>query len=175
VQRTRLRTTTFVILALLAIGGIAFAASNSVRFIVCSTVGLFTYGFPSESDRAKTQIIRDEIVRVHHFAHNSVSQPQEPPVFSNSGSNMLLRLPAKIWVYDVTDRAEQDKIATALKNLSAQRGFSPFKLCYYDHENWIVDGNLGARGPETQLRCLCITRNGIRDLSGQQIITYPVP
>jgi hypothetical protein len=175
VQRTRLRTGAIIILALLATGGIAFAASDSVRFVVCSTLQALIYGFPSDSDRAETQMIRDEIVRVHPFAHNSVSQPHEPPVFSNPGSKMLLRLPAEIEVYDVSDRAEQDKIATALKNLSAQKRLSPFKLCYYDHENWIVDGNLGARGPETQLRCLRIMTNGIRDLSGQQIITYPVP
>jgi hypothetical protein len=174
-RRTRLRTATFVILALVVIGGIVFAVLDSVRFVVCSMVGAFVYGFPTDNDWAETEAIRDQIVRVHHFTHNSVSQPEKPPVFSNPGSKMLLRLPAEIQVYDVPDRAEQDKIATALKKLSTEKGFSPLKLCFYDHENWSVDGNVGAGGPETQLRCLRITTDRIRDVSGRQIITYPAP
>jgi hypothetical protein len=120
-------------------------------------------------------MIREEILTVHHFTHNSRSQPAQPPVFSNPGSKMLFRLAAVIQVYDVQDRAEQDKIAIALKELSAEKGLRPFKLCFYDHENWIVDGNLGLRGSETQLRCLRIAADRIREVSGQQVISYPSP
>jgi hypothetical protein len=175
VRKKRLRIGWLILLALLVAGGIVFAVSDSVRFVVCSAVGAFVYGFPSERDRAETQMISDKIVSVHHFTHNSLSQPQEPPVFSNPGSKMLLTLPAEIGVYDVQDHAEQDKIASALRELTAEKKLRPFKLCFYDHENWIVDGNAGWRGAETQLRCLRITAEGARNMSGQKLITYRGP
>lgn len=112
---------------------------------------------------------------MHHFAHNSLSQPQKPPVFSNPGSQMLLTFPAAIEVYDVRDRAEQDKIANALRELLVERELKPLKLCFYDHENWVVDGNEGTRGSETQLRCLRITADRVHDVAGEKVITYPTP
>jgi hypothetical protein len=175
VQRTRLRTSALVLLAFFAIGAIAFAASETARFVVCSTVGALIYGFPSESDQAETQMIRAEILTVHHFSHNSLSQPEQPPVFSNPGSKMLFRLPSVIQVYDVQDRTEQDKIAAALRDLAIQKKLKPFKLCFYDHENWVVDGSTGGRGPETQLRCLRITADRVDNVAGQKVITYPTP
>ena len=174
-QKKRSRTGWMILLALLLVGVTVFAASDSVRFVVCSAVGTFVYGFPSESDRAEAQIIREKIVSVHHFMHNSVSQPEKPPVFSNPGSAMLLTLPTVIQVYDVQDRAEQDKIAAALREMAAEEKLKPFKLCFYDHENWVVDGFAGGRGSETQLRCLRITADRIYDVAGQKVITYPTP
>jgi hypothetical protein len=120
-------------------------------------------------------MIQKKIVSVHHFTHNSLSQPEELPVFGNAGSQMLLTLPAEIQVYDVQDRAEQDKIAAALKELAMEKRFKPCKLCFYDHENWIVDGNRGSRGSETQLRCLRITADRIHEVARKKIITYPMP
>jgi hypothetical protein len=134
-----------ILLALLVVGVAVFAVSDSVRFVVCSAVGAFVYGFPSESDRAEAQMIREKIVSVHHFMHNSVSQPEKPPVFSNPGSAMLLTLPTVIQVYDVQDRTEQDKIAAALREMAAEEKLKAFKLCFYDHENWVVGGSAGGR------------------------------
>jgi hypothetical protein len=161
--------------ALLIVGVVAFALSDSVRFVVCSAAGAYIYGFPSESDRTEAQLIREKITSVHHFTRNSISQPDRAPVFSNPGSKMLLTQPTVVQVYDVKDRAEQDKIAEALRDLVTEKKFKPFELCFYDHENWIVDGNFGGRGPETQLRQLRITAHGIRDIAGQKVITYPTP
>jgi hypothetical protein len=59
--------------------------------------------------------------------------------------------------------------------LTAEKKLRPFKLCFYDHENWIGDGNAGWRGAETQLRCLRITAERARDVSGQKLITYRIP
>jgi hypothetical protein len=120
-------------------------------------------------------MIRDEILIVHHFSHNSLSQPEQPPVFSNPGSKMLFRLPSVIQIYDVQDRAEQDKIAAALKEFAIQKKLKPFKLCFYDRENWIVIDSSGRRGPETQLRCLGIAGERIDDVAGEKVITYPTP
>ena len=174
-QKTQLRIGSLVLLALLALGGIAFAASDTVRFVVASAAGAIIYGFPSERDWVEADMIREKIISVHHFAHNSLSQPQKPPVFSNPSSQMLLTLPAAIEVYDVGDRAEQDKIANALREFIAERKLKPFKLCFYDHENWVVDGNVGTRGSETQLRCLRITADRLHDIAGEKVITYPTP
>jgi hypothetical protein len=175
VHKKRVRTGWVVLFALLVAGVIAFAVSDTVRFVVCSAAGAYLYGFPSDSDRAEAQEIREKIASVHYFTRNSPSQPDQPPVFSNPGSKMLLTQPTVIQVYDVRDRAEQDHIAEVLKELVAEKKFKPFELCFYDHENWVVDGNVGGRGPETQLRRLRITAHGIRDIAGQQVITYPTP
>src|SRR3954468_6763759 len=172
-QKARVRIGFLVLLAFLAIGGIAFAASDIVRFVVASTAGAIVYGFPSQRDRAEADMIREKIIGVHHFTHNSLSQPQKPPVFCDPGSHMLLTLPAAIQVYDVRDRAEEDKIANALRELVAERKLKPFKLCFFDHENWVVDGNAGTRGSETQLRSLRITADSVHDLAGEKVITYP--
>ena len=174
-QKKRSRTGWVILLALLAAGVAVFAVSDSVRFVVCSAVDALVYGFPSASDWADARMISEEIVSVHHFTHNSLSQPEKPPVFSNPGSAMLLTLPAVIQVYDVQDHTEQDKIAAALREMAAEKKLKPFKLCFYDHENWVVDGSAGGRGPETQLRCLRITADRIHDVAGQKIIAYPTP
>jgi hypothetical protein len=175
VQKRRSRTGWVILLVLLAAGVAVFAVSDSVRFVVCSTVGALVYGFPSDSDWADARMISEEIVSVHHFTQNSLSQPEKPPVFSNPGSAMLLTLPAMIQVYDVQDHAEQDKIASALREMAAEKKLKPFKLCFYDHENWVVDGSAGGRGPETQLRCLRITADRIHDVAGQKVTAYPTP
>jgi hypothetical protein len=175
VQKKRSRTGWVILLALLVAGVAVFAVSDSVRFVVCSAADALVYGFPSDRDWEEARMISEEIVNVHHFTHNSLSQPDKPPVFSNPGSATLLTLPAVIQVYDVQDRAEQDKIAVALREMAAKEKLKPFRLCFYDHENWVVDGSAGGRGPETQLRCLRITADRIHDVAGQKVITYPTP
>jgi len=172
VPTKRFRNTFLTLLAFFAIGSIAFASSDTVRFVVCSMAQAVVYGFPTESDRAQAMLMRDEVSKAHHFAHNSLSQPSQPPVFCNPGSRMLMTLPAVIYVYDVQERAEQDQIAAALKKLVVQKQAKPCKVCFYDHENWITDGNSGTRGLETQLRCVRITADRVQEISGREIINY---
>jgi hypothetical protein len=133
------------------------------------------YGFPSDSDRAEAEAIIDKVSTVHQFTHNSLSQQARPPVFAQTGSRMILTRPTEIQVYDVQDRAEQDRIAEALKHFSLEKKLKPFRVCFYDHENWATNGNAGQRGPETQLRCLGVASDRVRDVAGQRLITYPVP
>jgi hypothetical protein len=167
-----LRNAFLTLLAFFAITGIAFAISDTVRLIVCSALQVLVYGLPTDSDRAQAQRIRNEIVSTHHFAHTSLSQPGQPPVFYSPGSKMLLTLPAVVHVYDVQDRTEQDRIAAALMSFVAKKQSKPCKICFYDRENWIIDGNSGTRGLETQLRCVRITADRVQDISGQKIINY---
>ena len=174
-RNTRLRNALLTLLAFYGIVGIAFSASDTVRFVACSMTQAIVYGLPTESDRAQALIMRDEVTKVHQFAHTSLPQPGQPPVFCTPGSKMLLSSPTSISVYDVRDRAEQDKIAGTLAKLVAQRTTKPCKLCFFDHENWIVEGNLGMRSSETQLRCVRITADQVQEVSGRKLITYPAP
>jgi hypothetical protein len=162
-------------LAILITCVVVLAASDSVRFVVFSLADYVVYGFPSDRDRTEAETIIDKVSTVHQFTHNSLSQPAGAPVFGEAGSEMVLTRPAEITVYDVQDRAEQDKIAGALRQFSLEKKLKPFRVCFYDHENWQVDGNSGQRGPETRLRCIAVAGDRVRDISGQKLITYPVP
>ena len=174
-MRSKRLTGLFALLALVLIGGIAFAASDSVRFVVCSTLDFVLYGFPNEKDRSDAQMISEKIMSQHHFAHDSASKPGEAPVFWTPGSRQLLRNPTVVYVYEVQDRAEQDKIVSAVEQLASDKHLPPFKVCFYDHENWIVSGNVGERGPENQLRCVRVTAGHAGEVSGPRVITYPIP
>jgi hypothetical protein len=45
-------------------------------------------------------------------------------------------------------------------------------LQFMDHENWIVDGNVGKRGPELQLRRVRISQGRVQEDGGEKTITY---
>jgi hypothetical protein len=175
VQEKRIRTGRVVFLAILATCVVVLAASDCVRFVVFSMADYLVYGFPNESDRAEADAIIDEVATVYAFTHNSLSQPARAPVFAAVGSKRILSRPTEITVYDVQDRVEQDRIAEALKQFSMRRKLKPFRVCFYDHENWQLSGNSGQRGSETQLRCIGILSDRVRDIAGQKPITYPVP
>lgn len=153
----------------------AFAASDSVRFVVCSIAQFVIYGMPEPDDLHAVDEVTKIITATHHFAQNSISQPHRPPVFGNAGSSMILTQPTKIEVYEVGGRAEQDKIIGALKDAVRDKRFKPVDLCFMDHENWNPGKNWDARGPELQLRRVRISGNDIREKGGQKTITYPVP
>jgi hypothetical protein len=163
------------VVVVVLIGAVAFAVSDAVRFVVCSAAQFSIYGMPQQQDVHEAEAITNVITTVHHFAQNSVSQPDRPPVFSNAGSRMLLTQPTEIEVYGVTDRAEQDKVIAAVKNALQRGKRKPVDLRFMDHENWIVYGNMGERGPELQLRRVHVTQNGVREEGVQKTITYPVP
>jgi hypothetical protein len=145
VQKKGIRTGWVVFLGILVACVVVLAASDSVRFVVFSMADYVVYGFPSESDRTEANAIIDEVSTLHEFTHNSLSQPARAPVFAAVGSKMILTRPTEITVYDVQDRVEQDRIAEALKHFSLKKKLKPFRVCFYDHENWQVNGNSGQR------------------------------
>jgi len=175
VRKKQIRAGWVGFLVILVTCVVVLAASDSLRFVVFSIADYVVYGFPSERDRAEANAVIDEVSTVHQFAHNALSQPAGAPVFAEVGSKMILTRPTEVTVYDVQDRAEQDRIADALKHFSLEKKLKPFRVCFYDHENWQVNGNSGQRGPETRLRCIGVASDGVRDVAGQKVITYAVP
>ena len=154
---------------------VAFAASDSVRFFVCSAAQFCIYGMPEKEDFAQAQVIMDTITGVHHFAQKSISQPATPPVFSNPGSRMILTQPTVVDVYEIEDPIEQDRVIAAVKAVVCDRKFRPVDLRFFAHENWTANGEMRGRGPELQLRRVRIAQNGVQEEGGQKTITYPVP
>ena len=130
------------------------------------------WGVPNEDDRHQVATIIDAVLNAHHFAHNSISDPGTAPVFGDTGSKGLLTNPTTIYVYDVTDRPEQDNIITAVRSVLSDNKFYPVELVFLDHENWIVEGDLGKRGPETQIRRVRVTSSGARDEKGKRWFRY---
>jgi hypothetical protein len=175
VQRKRLRTGWLVFLALLIAGVVAFAASDTVRFVVVGLAGILLYGNHTEQDVKQAEAISNAILSVHHFAHNSISQPSRPPVSWTAASRGLLTQPAMFQVYDVRDKAEQDNVISAIRALLVEPHSKPVEVQFLDHENWIVQGNSGERGPETQLRRVLITASRIQDEAGTKVVKYPSP
>jgi hypothetical protein len=173
--RAKRRVPFSVLLALLLIGAIAFAASDTVRFVVCSAAGAMLYGVPTNKDASDAEQICERIKAVHHFIGDSASKPGEAPLFSTVGSKQLLRNPTVIYVYDIQDSAEQDKVVSALEQLAAAEHIPPFNVCFYDHENWQVSGTSGERGPENQLKCVRVAAGQVRQISGAKVITYAIP
>lgn len=161
--------------AIVFAAAITLAVSDAVRFVVCSTAQLLVYGMPQPEDVNETDQLTNLITTVHHFAHNSIAQPDRPPMYSNPGSKMLLTQPSEIGIYGVTDRTEQDKIIEAVKDAMHDRKFKPVDLRFIDHENWIADANSGERGSELQLRRVRISLAGTREEGGEKMITYPLP
>jgi len=161
--------------AIVFAAAMAFVVSDAVRFVVCSTAQLLVYGMPQPEDVNESDQLTKLITTVHHFAHNSIAQPDRPPMYSNPGSKMLLTQPCEIGIYGVTDRTEQDKIIEVVKDTMRDRKFKPVDLRFIDHENWLADENSGERGPELQLRRVRISLAGTLEEGGEKMITYPLP
>jgi hypothetical protein len=132
--------------------GIPIAISDTVRFVLFSAIALFVYGNPSEKDVLDAQALRNAVIATHSFPQESASEPGEPPVFFRTGSQMLLTNPTVLKVYEVTDASQQDKIIEVVKGVVVARRSKPVDLCFYDHENWVVNQNVALRGPEKLLR-----------------------
>ena len=168
-----LRTTVFIIAALLLIGALSFAFSDTVRFVV-STLGQYAvFGQPSEKDREDAKAMVDQITTVHHFEMNSRSKPGQPPVFVSAGSRLLLTQPTAIQIYDVLDSAEQDHIITALQSFIRTRNLPPVRVQFFVYENWIQNGGFGSRGSETQIRRIYVDAKHIKEEAGTEQINYP--
>jgi hypothetical protein len=160
-------------------GVVAFTISDSVRSFVCTTVEVSIYGTTSAQDVdeavALEAALTGPIKAVHRFTRNSVLQPDQPPISVTPGSRMILTQPSVVVVYEIRDRAEQDKVITAVEVVVRDRKLKSVDLRFMDHENWTVIGNVGQRGPELQLRRARITQSGTRELGGTKTITYPIP
>ena len=159
-----------------------FVAGASLAVVVVVTLALDPmifypaamriWGVPDDSDRHQLMVLIEAATNAHHFAHNSVSDPLIAPVFGDPGSKGLLTNPNTVEIYDVTDRTEQDKIVAGIRSVLSRENFHPVELVFFDHENWIVEGDLGKRGPETQIRRVHVTSGGARDEKGERWFRY---
>jgi hypothetical protein len=175
VNKRQSRIALIVVISIIIGLGVPFAVSDMVRYVVLGVVGISLYGWPTEKDRDQLDTIIQTITAVHRFERNSVSATTRPPVFGGPGSARMLTSPTTIKVYDVQDRAEQDRIIGAVRALLADPSFKPVDLQFLDHENWIIRSKSAERGPETQLRRVRITTNRIRDDTREKLITpYPL-
>ncbi len=86
---------------------------------------------------------------------------------------MILTQPTAVVVYEIRDRAEQDRVIAAVQAVVRERKFRAVDLRFMDHKNWVVHGNVGERGPELQLRRVRITQKSTREEGGVKTITYP--
>jgi hypothetical protein len=158
-------------------GVAAFALSDSVRFVVCSTAVISIYGVTSGEDVDKAAALREAVTSkttaIHRFVRNSMTRPGMPPISVNPGSRAILTQPPLITMYEIKDRPEQDKVIAAVEAVMRDQKLKRVDLRFMDHENWIVNGNVGERGPELQLRRVRITQKSIREESGVKTITYP--
>jgi len=180
-RRDRLRRLRFLWILLIVIlfgAAIAFAASDTVRFVVCSTAVASIYGVTGSKDvdeaAALEQAVTSKTTSIHRFVRNSISRPDRPPIFVNPGSRAILTQPPLITVYEIKDQAEQDTVIGGVEAVMRDQKLKRVDLCFMDHENWIVRGNVGERGPELQLRRVRITQKSSREEGGLKTITYPV-
>jgi hypothetical protein len=177
----------FLVCALLLLAGLAaLALSDTVRYVAGMTVVAFTYGITTAGDVDRAAALRDavtsKITAIHQFVRNSATRPDGPPISVTPGSEAILSQPPEITVYEITDRTEQDKVIAAVQAVVRDQKLKRVDLQFMDHENWIVTNypnasigkiaSIGKRGPELQLRRVCITPNDIREEGGQKMITY---
>ena len=182
-----IRPAWFLVCALLLLAGLAaLALSDTVRYVAGMTVVAFTYGITTAGDVDRAAALRDavtsKITAIHQFVRSSAAQPDRPPISVTPGSEAIFTQPPQIAVYEITDRTEQDKVIAAVQAVVRDQKLKRVDLQFMDHENWIVTNypnagmgkiaSEGKRGPELQLRRVCITPNHIREEGGQKMITY---
>jgi len=109
-----------------------------------------------------------KITSIHRFPRNSMSRPDAPPIFVQPGAIQ----PPVTKVYEIKNRTEQDRIIVALQTVMRDQKLKRVDLQFMDHENWIVDGNVGKRGPELQLRRVRISQGRVQEDGGEKTITY---
>jgi hypothetical protein len=167
----------FLVCALLLLAGLAaLALSDTVRYVAGMTVVAFTYGITTAGDVDRAAALRDavtsKITAIHQFVRNSAMRPDGPPISVTPGSEAILSQPPEITVYEITDRTEQDKVIAAVQAVVRDQKLKRVDLQFMDHENWIVDGNIGKRGPELQLRRVRISQGHVQEEGGEETITY---
>jgi hypothetical protein len=161
-------------------GVTAFALSDTVRYVVGMTVVACTYGITTAEDVDKAaaleKAVTSKTTSIHRFVHNSATRPGEPPISVNPGSRAILVQPPEIDVYEIKNRAEQDKVIAAVQAVMHDQKLKRVDLSFMDHENWIVTdyphASVGERGPELQLRRVRISQNHVQEKGGEKTITY---
>jgi len=167
-------------------GVTAFALSDTVRYVVGMTVVAGTYGIATAEDVDKAAALEKAVTRkttsIHRFVHNSATRPGMPPISVNPGSRAILVQPPEIDVYEIKDRAEQDKVIAAVQAVMHDQKLKRVDLSFMDHENWIVTNyphasvgeiaSVGERGPELQLRRVRVSQNHVQEKGGEKTITY---
>jgi hypothetical protein len=151
-----------------------------VRFVAGGIVVSCIYGLTSGDDVDKAAALEKAVISkttsIHRFVRNSMTRPDRPPIAVNPGSSAILTQPPLITVYEITDRAEQDKVIAAVEAVIREQKLKRVDLRFMDHENWIVteytNGSVGERGPELQLRRVRISQNGVQEEGGEKTITY---
>jgi hypothetical protein len=161
-------------------GVTVFALSDNVRFVVCSILGTSIYGVTTAGDVDKAaaleQAIISKTIAIHRFVQNSATRPDSPPIGVNPGSEAILTQPPVIVIYEIKDRAEQDKVIAEVQAVMCDQKLKRVDLQFMDHENWIVtdypNASVGKRGLELQLRRVRISQNGVQGEGGEKTITY---
>jgi hypothetical protein len=167
---------TLVLLAALAV----VALSDEVRYVAGMTFVAFTYGITSAEDVDKAaaleKAVTSKTTAIHRFVRHSATRPDEPPIAVTPGSGALLTQPPLITMYEIKDRAEQDRIIAAVKAVIPEQKLKRVDLCFMDEENWIVTeytkATIGKRGPELQLRRVRISQGHVQEEGGEKTITY---
>jgi hypothetical protein len=173
---------TIVLLA----GVAALALSEEIRYIAGMTLVAFTYGITSAEDVDKAAALQEAVTSktttIHRFVRNSATRPDEPPIGVTPGSGALLTQPPLITIYEIKDRAEQDKVIAAAQATIREQKLKQVDLQFMDHENWIVTeypkanigsiASIGKRGPELQLRRVRISQGHVQEEGGEKTITY---
>ena len=161
-------------------GVTALALSDEIRYVVGMTVVACTYGITSGEDVDKAaalgKAVTSKTTSIHRFVHNSATQPDRPPISVNPGSRAILVQPPEIDMYEIKDRAEQDKVIAAVQAVMHEQKLKRVDLRFMDHENWIVTeytkATVGERGPELQLRRVRISQGHVQEEGGEKTITY---
>ena len=162
-----------VLLAALVIAGVAWPDMS--LFLLAGTFGELLYSYPSEKDYSEASQLRDEITRKDAPPRQSTVVPGDLPVSVTAGSRQILTNPTEVVIYYVTDRAQQDRIVEEIRLFRAEHHSLPIEIQFMESENWIATGNVGQRGPETQLRRVRISGKGVQEQAGKRVITYPIP
>jgi hypothetical protein len=130
----------------------ALALSEEIRYVAGMTVVAYTHGITTAKDVEKAAALEEAVTNkttsIHPFLQNSMSRPDRPPIFITPGSRAIFTLPPVIAIYTITDRGEQDKVIAAVQAVMPDQKLKQVDLQFMDHENWIVHGNIGERGPE---------------------------
>ena len=172
-------------LVLLA-GVTALALSDEIRYIVGMTVVACTYGITSGEDVDKAaaleKAVTNKTTAIHRFVRDSATRPGMPPIAVTPGSEAIFTQPPKIDVYEIKDRAEQDKVIAAVQAAMREQKLNRVDLQFMDKENWIVTNypnasigeiaSEGKRGPELQLRRVRISQGHVQEDGGEKTITY---
>jgi len=126
--------------------------------------------FPSAEEANTAAALLDavtgKITAIHRFVRNSAIEPDKPPIKVELGQ------PPRLVVYEIKNRTEQDKVIAAVQAVMRDQKLRRVDLQFMDHENWVVDGNVGRRNPELQLRRVRVSQNGFQEAGGEKTITW---